>query len=219
MLKNYLEIAFRNLKRQKGYTFINLFGLAVGLACCILIALFVRDELSHEDVHQKADRIVAIGMQYRSGDDAFLSTPYPLAVALESEASGVANAIRTTWPGSGYLSIDGHDFQEAEGVFHAEEGFFDLFSFPFLKGNPEHALREPNTAIISKKLAQKYFPNENPVGKTLYAKIFGKHTYHIIGVAQSNDKSFLDFNAVISFFMHDYADTHAEAWGSSMYQS
>src|SRR5699024_5455710 len=101
MLKNYITIDFRNLKRQNGYIFINLFRLAVGLACCILIALYLQDELSHEDVHQKAERIVAIGMQYRSGDDAFLSTPYPLAGALESEASGVANAIRTTWPGSG----------------------------------------------------------------------------------------------------------------------
>src|SRR5699024_10252469 len=130
-----------------------------------------------------------------------------------------ANAIRTTWPGSGYLSIDGHEFQEAEGVFHAEEGFFDLFSFPFWKGNPEHALREPNTAIISKKLAQKYFPNENPVGKTLYAKIFGKHSYHIIGVAKSNDRSFLDSYAVLSCSTLDYADTHADAWGASMFQT
>src|SRR5699024_8123805 len=151
MLRNYLKIALRNLKRQKGYTFINLFGLALGLACCILIALYVRDELSHEEIHQKADRIMVMGGKISFGDDSRtnISTPYPLAGALKNEASGVENAIRATWPGSGEIGVDGQTFMEEEGVFHAEEGFFDIFSFPFIEGNPEHALREPNTAVIS----------------------------------------------------------------------
>ncbi len=220
MLQNYIKIAWRNLKRQKGYAFINLFGLALGLTCCILIALYVRDELSHEDVHQNADRIMAMGAKYTFSDGrASLSTPYPLAGALKNEVPGVENAIRTLWPGSGDVSIDGQKFQEEEGVFHAEEGFFEIFSFPFVEGAPEQALREPNTAVISEELAKKYFPDENPIGKTLYAQERGEHAYRIIGVAKSNDKSYLDFNAVLSFSTLDYADTHADAWGASMFNT
>ncbi len=221
MLKNYLKIAWRNLKRHKGYTFINLFGLAVGVACCILIALYVRDELSHEDFQQNADRIMVMGSKYIGFGDGqpSLSTPYPLAGALKQEAPVVENAIRALWPGSGEVSIDDQTFQEEEGVFHAEEGFFDMFSFPIIEGAPEHALRERNTAVISEKLAKKYFPDENPVGKTIYAKERGKHAYRIVGVAKSHDNSYLDFNAVLSFSTLDYANTHADAWGASMFQT
>ena len=212
MLRNYLLIAYRTLKRRKGYAFINVFGLAVGLACCILIAMYVQSELSYDDFHEHADRLVAV-----AGGSFGLATPYPLADALESELPSVERAVRMMWPGSGEVSRDGQSFTEEDGVFHAGADFFELFSFPFVRGTPRGALSAPNTAIISEELAAKYFPDDNPVGQTLTIDDRGQHTYRITGVARSRGDSYLDFNAVLSFSTLDYAATHADAWGASMF--
>ncbi len=204
MLRNYLTIAYRNFRRRPGYTFINSFGLAVGLACCILIAMYVRDEMSYDDFHPHADRIMLISTTH--GDYPSPNTPFPLAVALEREAPGVAataRTARTLWTTSETISRDGNQFFEEEDVFHAGPSFFEMFNLPFVQGTPQHALLEPNTAVISTELAAKYFPEENPIGQTLHIETPRRgeesgYRYRIIGVARSSENSYLDFDAVLS---------------------
>ncbi len=219
MLRNYLTIAYRNLKRNKAYTLINVGGLAVGLACCILIALYVRDELSHDDFHEHAERIIFVGKQSSFGGEMSrgTSTPSPLAGALEAELPGVEETMRMLYPGTGRISRDEKWLGEAEGTMAVEPAFFEIFSFPLVTGDPQTALRRPNTVVISEELAQRYFPSENPIGQTLQIAYYGEHTYEITGVARSRDNSYLDFNALLSFSTFDYAENLADSWRSSMF--
>ncbi|HEX6982446.1 MAG TPA: ABC transporter permease [Balneolaceae bacterium] len=204
------------MKRNKSYTFINVGGLAVGFACCILIALYVRSELSHDDFYEYADRLVVIGKESSFWGKG-TTTPYPLAGALEAEVPMVEKAVITLWPGEAEVSIDDQDYFEEDGVFHAGEDFFNMFSFPFIRGNREGALIEPNTAVISAELAEKYFPGENPIEQIIYSKKRGKQAYTITGVARSNDNSYVDFNAVLSLSTLDYAESHGDSWRSYMF--
>ncbi len=219
MIKNYLTIAYRNLKRRPGYTFINVFGLALGLACCILIALYVRDELSYDDFHENAERLVFVGRQSSFADEMSrgMSTPSPLAGALNRELPSVEETMRMLYPGPGRIRRDEERLGEVEGTMAVEPAFFDIFSFPLVTGDPQTALQRPNTAVISEELAQRYFPDENPLGQTLQIAYYGEHAYEITGVARSRDNSYLDFNVLLSFSTFDYAENLADSWRSSMF--
>ncbi len=219
MLESYFKIAFRNLKRNPAYTFINVGGLALGLACCVLIALYVRDELSYDDFHAEKDRLVFVGSgtSAKGSGAGGMATPYPLAGALEREVPSVEEAVRMMWPGSGKVSRDGETFAKEENIFHAEDGFFEVFSFPLVRGRA--ALDEPNTAVLSEELAQKYFPGENPVGQTLHLKDVrgGDQAYRVTGVARSRDNSYLCFGALLSMPSLDYAERYSDQWGAHMF--
>lgn len=151
MLNNYLKIAIRNLVRHKGYSFINVGGLAVGIACCVLIALFVQSELSFDRFHSGADRI------YRIGTD--LHTPGAPPDYFPETSPAVGAAIRLQYPEAEALvrldqwdpivKHDGKYFFD-DRFLRAEPTFFDVFSFPLVAGNAETALNEPNTMVLTR---------------------------------------------------------------------
>jgi putative ABC transport system permease protein len=171
MVKNYLKLALRIIRRQKAYSFINILGLSVGIACCLIILLFVRDELSFEKFHTNANRI------YRTIIDEFVDgkwehnvgSPDLLGPALIEEYPEITSCVRLfnpNWIEKWAVSVENKYFYE-DNLFFADPTIFEVFTFPLLKGNPETALREPNSMVISETMARKYFGDEDPMGKTL----------------------------------------------------
>ncbi len=159
MFRNYLIVAVRNVLRQKLYAFINVFGLAIGLACCILIFLFVRHEWQYDAFHENSDRIFrVIGQETRPDGRVGFSTLHPasLAAALKKEFPGVVRA-------SGFMrsrtqvSYQEVFFRESFGLVDAD--FLEIFSFPLLAGDPSTALRRPDGVVISETVARKLFGN------------------------------------------------------------
>jgi putative ABC transport system permease protein len=169
MFKNYLTIALRNLTRHKGYTFINVLGLTVGLACFLLIALYVKDELSYDRHHAHADRIYRVTRDW-VGKDGTVSLHLghvapPFGPLLKGEFGELEQVVRLlgTSPTVNY----GENTFNEENVFFAEENVFKVFTFRVTRGNPDRALADPFTVMLSRPVAEKYFKGENPVGKVL----------------------------------------------------
>jgi putative ABC transport system permease protein len=169
MLKNYLKIALRNLRRHKTYSFINVVGLAVGLACCLLISLYVKDELSYDRYHAKADRIFKIVTDSRwpEKESKFALTPAPLAEALVRDFPEVETATRLfTFFGEGLVAYGEKRFTEPR-IYFGDSTFFEVFSIPLLAGDARTALARGNAVVLTQNVARKYFGEEDPLGKTL----------------------------------------------------
>lgn len=171
MLKNYFKIAFRSLAKNKIFTIINIVGLAIGIATCLIITLFVQDELSYDRFNEKADRIVRIVFRANINggkiNESFVMPP--TAQALRNDYPEVEKATRLRNFGKPRFFVDGKFFNDASLAF-VDSNFFEVFTIPLLKGNPKTALTQPNCVVISKTLAQKCFGTENPIGKLLYTK-------------------------------------------------
>ena len=172
MLRNYLTVAIRNLLRSKLYTFINVFGLGLGIACCLLIALFVRHEWSFDRFHQKADRIFHVLVQHRAPSGEVTVSPLlPLSVveALSGDIPGielVSGFIRSETR----ISNGSQTFSEHFAEVNAD--FLRIFTFPLLVGDPRTALTQPDAVVISEPMARKYFGELGPdlanaLGQTL----------------------------------------------------
>ena len=157
MLKNYIKIALRNLLKYKGTSFINIFGLSAGITCCILISLFVLDELSYDRYYEKADRIYRVTLQGIVGTNEFNGaiTRAPLAETLVRDFPEVTAAARFRSFGFPVLRYGEKVFSE-ERFFSADPSIFDVFTIPFIKGNPKTALSKPNTVVITQTMAKKY---------------------------------------------------------------
>ncbi|TEU04780.1 MAG: ABC transporter permease [Candidatus Aminicenantes bacterium] len=166
MLTNYIKVAFRQLIRQRGYSFINIIGLTIGMACFILIGLWVQDELSFDRFHQKKDRIFRILNKTDDGD-LIPSPTYALAPALKSLYPEVEEFSRVWFWHSSLVKYGDKSFEE-DRIHMADPGFFRMFSFPFIKGDPETALADRNAIVITQKAALKYFGTEDPIGKVLH---------------------------------------------------
>ncbi|MFC1564954.1 ABC transporter permease, partial [candidate division KSB1 bacterium] len=168
MFKNYLKIAVRNIRRYKWYSFINVSGLAIGIACSILIALFVRDELSYDSFHEKKDRIFRIGSKVKIGDVIAdqESTSAILNPTLRREFSEIRRVTTVRTIGNYLVQCEDKAFKE-EKVFIADTSFFEIFTFRFTLGDRESALSQPNSVVITESMSKKYFSDENPVGRIL----------------------------------------------------
>jgi putative ABC transport system permease protein len=167
MLKNYFKIAWRNLKRNKSYAFINVLGLSLGIACSILIYILVSYHLSFDDFHQKKDRVYRVVTDLHGDEISHTpGVPPPFTKAFRNDYPFVEKAARVV-SFSELISIPNENkkFQEDNNVAVVEPSFFEIFDFPLLQGNINTALNEPNTAIITEKIAKKYFGNENAMGK------------------------------------------------------
>ena len=168
MLRNYIKIAFRNLKRHKLYSFINIGGLAVGLAVFMLLALFVHYEFSFDRYNKNADRIYRVVYHYarngKSGDGLF--TPAPLEPALVRESPAVQEAFRLRDYGQALVERKDHLSFE-NGLFVADPSIFRVMTLPMAQGNPQKALLDPDGIVINESIAHKYFGYENPLGKIL----------------------------------------------------
>ncbi|HUU52277.1 MAG TPA: ABC transporter permease [Candidatus Heimdallarchaeota archaeon] len=166
MFRSYLKVALRALRRQKGYSFINITGLTIGMACFILIGLWVKDELSFDRFHEKKDRIFRVVNKTQGGD--FIPNPtYALAPALKSLYPEVEEVARV-WPWYGSLVTYVDKKFEEDNICLTDPGFFRMFTFPFIKGNPDTALNNRDAIVITESTAKKYFGNEDPIGQALY---------------------------------------------------
>ncbi|WP_128546381.1 ABC transporter permease [Larkinella soli] len=199
MLQNYLKIALRNLRRQKAFTAINVVGLAIGLATCIVMMLYVRDELSYDRYHEKADRIVRVVTRGMMGDQS-LNMSFvgpPVARDLKREFPEILAAVRLRDYGSQFISYGTNSFKE-ESFFGADSTFFQLFSIPVRKGNPDKALSAPNAIVLTETTARKYFGAQDPIGKVL---LLGQEKEPLQVTAVMADvpaNSHFHFNALIS---------------------
>ena len=184
MLQNYFKLAVRNILKHKFFSAINILGMSIGIAACLLILLYVVDELSFDRFHANADRIYQVGLQARIGDQdvTTANTCPPMAETLVKEVPGVEAATRISnfW-GTPSLKYGDKAFTE-EKVFHADSNFFEFFGYKLLEGDIETALKEPNTVVLTRSIATKYFGNESPLGKLI--TVGGHQTYTITGVAE-----------------------------------
>ena len=198
MFRNYLTVAVRNLVRHKIYSFINIFGLAIGMACFFLIFSFVRFELSYDRYHEHTDRIYRVLRQcrYEPGDPVRnrANTGAPMAPLLRSEFPGIEHAIRFGRFG-GVVRWGERRFVESR-FFFADKGVFEVFAFPFLQGNPETALKEPFSVVLTEETANKYFGDEDPLGQMLTYK---KHDFKITGIVKIPPNSHFHFDFLTSF--------------------
>ncbi len=161
MGKNYLKITIRNLRRNKGFSVINIAGLAIGIACCILILLWVQDELSFDRFHDNAEDLYA--PTFSNGST---TTPTALAEYLKSEYPEVIRAARFRGIGSNLLKYEDTEIKQEHGIM-VDPDFLGMFTFVFLAGKPEAALDSPQSIVISKSVARKIFGKKDPLGNTL----------------------------------------------------
>jgi putative ABC transport system permease protein len=168
-LFNYLKIAFRRARKHKAHSFINLAGLAVGMAACILILIWVQDEMSYDKFHKNADQIYRINLEDLSGGKSFLlaGSPAPLGQAMLDELPEVLNVTRVQagWP-RWNLSLGENRFQE-EYLAAVDPSFFEIFRFPFISGDPKTALIDRHSIVLTESLAKKVFGGEDPMGKVM----------------------------------------------------
>jgi putative ABC transport system permease protein len=172
MLGNYLKIALRNISRHKGYSFINIAGLAIGITCTVFILLWVQDELSFDRFHEKADRIYRV--VFSTSDDGLPTNAngsFGVGPALKRDFPEVVETVRLRKMGQGvkrYVGYKEKKYYES-GFFFAEPSIFTVFDFPLVTGDPATALVEPNSIVLTEEAANKYFGDEDPVGKTIEA--------------------------------------------------
>lgn len=197
MLKNYLKIALRNIKKHKAYSFINIAGLAVGMTCCILILLWVQDELSYDKHHEKADRIYRITYAEEIGDafDHYATPPFAAAPAFAAEVPGIS-AYTRLWQRTGLIKHNGKNYDE-RNIFYADKDFFKVFSHEFIEGDPVTALENPGSIVLTRDMATKIFGHTNALGETVNLSADGD--LKVTGVVENVPRnSHFHFNYLIS---------------------
>ncbi len=222
MIKNYLKIAWRNFLQNKSYSFINVIGLSVGLCCLFLILLFVTDELSYDQFHPDHEQIYSVAETsvYGGEEHTSLSNFFPAGPAMVAEIPEVESFVNTTYPGDGDVSKDGLEFSREDKLIAATSEFFTFFNFPLLQGNAEQVLGSPGKAVITEELANRLYPEESAVGKTIIIDKYGKHEYQITGVAQNPPQnSYLTFDAIFSMEGLSHYTSNRNSWSSSMYNT
>jgi putative ABC transport system permease protein len=202
MLKNYIKIAFRNLIQNRVYSAINITGLAIGLAVCMLIMLYVGHESNYDRFHEHADKTFWIQGKIKMGSDsAFIgSMSYATAPLVKQDEPAVESFLRYRQQSSSTViqnpAMPSLKFTEDKFLF-ADSNFFSFFSFPLSTGNRQQVLRDPFNVVISAKAASKYFGNEDPVGKII--RYNNQHDFRITGIAgRVPSNSSIDFDFVAS---------------------
>jgi putative ABC transport system permease protein len=208
MFRNYFKIALRNLLKHRFYSLINVAGLATGVAACLVISLFIFHELSYDAYHVNSDQIYRVNFEIKFGnlDYNMAVTPAPAADAILHDYPEVEAAARIRTQGTYLVRKDKENFREGN-VAYADSSFFTVFSIPFLYGDPSKALTEPNTIVISRKIADKYFPNEDPVGQTL--TFFNDWNNKIVGVMENfPGNSQFHFDILVSMLNNEESKNH-----------
>lgn len=203
MFKNFITVAIRSILKHKFYSFINIIGLVIGMTCCLFIYIYVQDELSYDKFHKDYQNIYRVGLHGKiAGQEIFTSNScIPLGPAMTEEIPGVEEMLRVIQASRS----TGVPFRYEEVVFledkvlYADSNFFSFFTFDLLQGDAETVLNEPNSIVLTERLANKYFPNAEAVGKTLLVGN-DKLPIKVTGIAkESPTNSHLRFNAVISY--------------------
>ena len=211
MFRNYLTIAIRNLLRQKVYSAINVLGLATGLACCILLLLYVRQELSYDTFHEKADRIYRIAEEAttQEGKTWRVTTPFPLAPAFKQAYPEVEEIARLLCWDDEELIESGEDRFYESGVCFADPELFEIFTFQTIKGQRSNPLSNPGSIVLTTAMARKYFGGEEPIGKTISLE---KINYQVSAVVEDlPENSHFHFNFVAPLHSMKWVDTY-DSW-------
>ena len=209
MFKNYFKTAFRNLARNKIYSFINIAGLSLGLACAMLIMLYVKDEVSFDRFHKNAKNIYRIAKKskdnHENGTTGFLQGP-----RFSRNVPGIQSFVRVQ--GGSEDIRKGTEVREQDGILHVDSNFFSVFTFPLLSGNPATCLKEPRSIVLSEDAAKKYFATTEAVGKVMMVKEDTSFVpYKVTAVAKRcPQNSSVQFEVLMPFKVSDAdaKDTH-----------
>lgn len=204
MLRNYVKVALRNLRKRKGFAFINILGLAIGVACCLLIAMYVFDEISYDQFHEKSDRIYRVTQTTKTSakEEEGATTPFPVGPALQDNFSGqIDKAVRFFDMQEDIRTMINVETEESFRVDHfyvVDSTFFDVFSVNMIHGNPETALDEPMSVVITEEQSARFFGDKNPMGKQLGFK--GVEEFTVTGVIESlPPNSHMEIDMLVSF--------------------
>ncbi len=229
MLFNYFKIAFRNMRRRKAYSAINISGLAVGMACAIMILMWVQYELSFDRYHEKADRIFRLASNWDWGQwqGRYAISNHAVGPTFQNDYPEVLSACRFRPIRSGAVTQYNDKKFRVEGLFYADSTVFDIFTFPMIYGDPGSALAASHSVVITEEISQKYFGRENPIGKTIHMSfqdwdVFGNSYVAsnpeleaaVTGVIKNvPHNSHFTFNMLLSFeTLYDYNRKQKGRW-------
>ncbi|MGN6639319.1 MAG: ABC transporter permease [Mucilaginibacter sp.] len=216
MLKNYFKITFRRLQRSRLYTLINLFGLTVGIASCVLIGLFIINELNYDRFNTNADRIVRMTMQYgEGGTQKFPLTGTKAGPQLQRTFPQVESFVRLI--NSSPVVKNGDIMFNESRFLYADSSFFKIFSFKLLRGNPKTALNAPHKVVITENMAKRYFGNTDPIGKTLNVNRYSApQDFDVTGIIQdAPENSQIKYDFIASFM--SLSVSKSEEWWTANY--
>jgi len=198
MIKNYLKTGWRNIKRQKGYSFINIAGLALGMACAILIVFYIHHELSFDRFHKNADRISRVVIDAAMQQNLITAPAAQMAFgpALAKDFPEVAAVVRVRPQSKAMVKYADRSSYET-GLLYTDASIFDVFTFPLLAGNPKTALARANTVVLTERMAKKYFRGENPLGRFL--RLDDEADFAVTGIMKDvPSRSHLQFDFLVS---------------------
>jgi ABC-type antimicrobial peptide transport system permease subunit len=215
MIKNYTIITFRNLKKHKFYSFINITGLAIGIACCLIIFLWIQNELGHDRFHKNAGELYRIAQESPQGGKVFhfTATPSGLGPFLKEQYPEIVHSARhtpTRW------DIGRKEIHFRERVALVDESFLEMFSFPLLEGTPQVALEDPYSIVISEQMKKKYFAGEDALGKTLH--VGERLDLNVTGIIQDIPKdSHLQYDCLVPFKLLGEFGYNMKDWENNNY--
>jgi putative ABC transport system permease protein len=220
MFKNYLKVAWRNIVRHKGYSFINIFGLSVGLASCIMILLWVQDEMSYDRFHKNAGaihRVIVQANEPGGGSQSLSQTPPNLAPALKAEFPEIRMTARYLYLGWQIVANGEKKFYE-KNISLVDPVFLQIFSFPLRRGEVKNALSDPHAIVLTETMATKYFGSEDPLGKTL--RLNNRSDYTVTGIlADTPEQSHLSFDILLPFLAAKEFGVPTETWDRFSYDT
>ena len=225
MFRNYFTIGWRSLLKQRMYSLVKIGGFAFGIAACLLISLYIKDELSYDKHYPAGDRIYRV-YEIFNDDQIYKSVWFqaPLAKALEEDFPEIEKAGRYNSSelfGAGGVQIRRADKTEntyEEGYVFMDQELLDIFSIPVVAGNPKHLLDEPNTIVLTKRKADKYFPGEDPVGKLIIVNDDQKNPLKVAGVIEDfPSNSHLNFDFIRTLKGVEFWPGEQDFWGATNY--
>jgi putative ABC transport system permease protein len=193
MFKNYLKLALRAIKRNKINSIINITGLAVGMACTILIFIWIQNELSYENFHKNRDDIYLIAWERLANNRHYTSTPPPFADRLKQDFPEFSKVVRVSLRNQQIVKVKDKAFNEKQ-IAVADPSLFQIFTYPMIQGDPEKALTKPGTVVLTESTAKKYFENEDPLQKIIH--LDGKSHEICAVIKDVPDNSEIDFDLV-----------------------
>lgn len=211
MIKNYFKIAFRNLRRHKAFSLLNIAGLSIGMASSILILLWVQNERSYDRFHRHAGEIYRITCEFSEGFGAAVN-PAGMPAELQAKIPAIKNTVRLSHPSTNVFEHGENTFEEKRG-FYADSTFLDIFSFPLVAGDRATAMDRPDAVLISEDLAKKYFGDTDPIGQPLK-----KNNHELVTVTgvlanvPSNSHLQFDYLMPLSAIAHTNEDLIGNTW-------
>ena len=217
MIKNYLKITIRNMRKYKGYSFINIAGLALGMASFIFISLWILHELSYDKFHKNLSELYIVNRDshYENRTQRWTETPGLLAATLKNEYPEILETTRVHYPRNLLCNYEDNYFVE-ERILAVDPSFLKMFTFPMIKGDTNTALNNPSSVVLTKKIANKYFGEKNPIGKTINVDRFDNLT--VTGIIEDlPPNSSFDFELLIPINCRIVTyETRIDAWSDEI---